>query len=267
MTTLAASLDLSARPSAKGIRLPVWVAVFVVLNLLDLFLTWCLIGGSDAHCYEANPLASSILETAGWLGLAAYKAACVAIVLAVGIVLAGRRPAAARRVFAVGCAIVTCVVGYSVLLLGHSRLEREQLGWELERLAAQDRTYRDMQRYHEKLEVTAAELAHGRRALPDAVRVMKDFLAPLRYDPFPSLRILYLDIQHDEAVMAAHVIRMAGFIRLGSRGQSLAALERLSAEFGSVYAYRLPAFSSETFAPPGDSRAATRPAREKRRAG
>jgi len=88
------------------------------LQVADLLCTYLLLGGNGrADVYEANPLARSILETSGWLGLASFKLAVTGVTLTACLALARRRPAVALRVLTALCVVMLGVNAYSGTLL------------------------------------------------------------------------------------------------------------------------------------------------------
>lgn len=91
--------------------------LFAVLSVADLTLTCWLLARFGGRVYEANPLARWWLESFGFAGLAGFKAAAVVAVLGLVLLIARSRPRAAGTVLALGCAITTAVVLYSVALL------------------------------------------------------------------------------------------------------------------------------------------------------
>src|SRR5919201_389123 len=95
----------------------VLVAVFLVLNAVDLLLTWLLLERAGGF-YEANPLAAAVLARRGWWGMAGFKLLITAGVLGVGFLALRWRPRAGRFLFAGGSALLVAVVGYSLFLLG-----------------------------------------------------------------------------------------------------------------------------------------------------
>jgi hypothetical protein len=90
--------------------------LFAALSAADFALTWWLIDHTNGHAYEANPVAGWWLAQAGWLGLAFFKAAVVALVLTIAVVVSRARPRAAGRLLWLGCACLVAVVGYSAAL-------------------------------------------------------------------------------------------------------------------------------------------------------
>src|SRR5262249_24186328 len=112
---LSPTLSCSAPVTHR--RTALLMALFAALTVTDLVLTWYLRHVNGEGFYEANPVAETVLERFGWLGLGCYKLGCAGTVLAVTAALGRRRPRLARRVLAVGCPILAAVVGYSLFLL------------------------------------------------------------------------------------------------------------------------------------------------------
>ena len=77
--------------------------LFVVLSLADLALTWWLFTSSNGQVDEANPLARWWLAQFGWLGLAAFKAGVVVLVVGLAGLIGRSRPRTAGRVLDLGC--------------------------------------------------------------------------------------------------------------------------------------------------------------------
>ena len=68
-------------------------------------------GGGAVH--ESNPVAAWWLGHYGWLGLAGFKAATMAVAAGLGVVIFFRRPVTGHRVLAFGCTALAAVVLYS----------------------------------------------------------------------------------------------------------------------------------------------------------
>lgn len=90
--------------------------LFASLSAADLCLTWWLLERSGGDVYEGNPVAQWCLAHYGWAGLAAFKAAVVALVGTLALVITRSRPRLAGRVLAFACATVGLVVLYSCCL-------------------------------------------------------------------------------------------------------------------------------------------------------
>jgi len=103
------------------------LALFVLLNLADLLMTWYLIERSKGIVYESNPLAAWWLQTGGWLGLAAFKAGVVLLAGSLILIVSLQRPHLGHGALGLSCAVVAGVVFYSGWLAGVSRSHEEQL--------------------------------------------------------------------------------------------------------------------------------------------
>jgi hypothetical protein len=89
------------------------LAGFVALGLTDLLQTYALLRNSQGTAYESNPLANAWLTGYGWHGLAAYKAAVMALVVGVVLILSRRHPRVAAAIAGLGCAVDLWVVLYT----------------------------------------------------------------------------------------------------------------------------------------------------------
>jgi hypothetical protein len=89
------------------------LALFAALSAADLLLTWHLLTNTGGAVYESNPVAQGFLDRFGWAGLAAFKAAVVAVCLGACVVVSRHRPRVARSVLTFGCAVLAVVVLYS----------------------------------------------------------------------------------------------------------------------------------------------------------
>jgi hypothetical protein len=90
----------------------------MLLQAADFVFTYLLLdGGVRGDIYESNPLARSILDRGGWLGLAAFKLSITAVVLSAVAVVARRRRVAAIRLLVVLCLLMLGVNVYSGTLL------------------------------------------------------------------------------------------------------------------------------------------------------
>ena len=92
--------------------------LYAGLSLVDLALTYRLLERGGGHIYESNPLANAWLSAYGWTGLAAFKLACMALVISVATLLLVRRPRAADHLLLFACTAVALVVLYSCSLVG-----------------------------------------------------------------------------------------------------------------------------------------------------
>lgn len=94
-------------------------ALFLLLSLTDLSLTWLLLSVGGGAIDEGNPVARWLLTGYGWTGLAAFKGLTVLVVLGVCGLLHVCRPRLADRLLVASIAVVGAVVLYSCLLTSH----------------------------------------------------------------------------------------------------------------------------------------------------
>lgn len=153
---------------------PCQLAIFLILNLLDLALTRVLVFPGNIYLREFNPVANWLLLSWGWLGLAGFKLGAVAVATSLFPIIARHRPRMATVVLNGGCCVVGAVVLYSGYLVGSNSeslldLRRsEQLRFHLEQTAAKC--------HHDSLllDDMAGDLAEGRCTLPGAIaRLMR----------------------------------------------------------------------------------------------
>jgi uncharacterized membrane protein len=95
---------------------PVRFALYVVLSLVDLALTYALIQQGDGEVYESNPIAEAWLSSYGWIGLALFKLAIIVIVGLVAAFVSLSRPRTGGHILTFACLAVAVVVTYSVHL-------------------------------------------------------------------------------------------------------------------------------------------------------
>lgn len=91
-------------------------AVFILVNVLDVFLTVALVYYLNTHG-EGNPFANYFLNRWGFQGLVYYKMSMVAFVCVIAQMVARRNVKVARRLLYGLIAIVSAVVVYSGYLI------------------------------------------------------------------------------------------------------------------------------------------------------
>ena len=98
-----------------GINLETETAVFILANVLDIFLTYLLLvgGGHD----EGNPVARYFLDRWGLKGMFLYKLSAVAVVCVIAQVVARASVSTARKLLVGLTIVVGAVVAYSAVLL------------------------------------------------------------------------------------------------------------------------------------------------------
>jgi hypothetical protein len=225
------------------------VATFGAVSLLDLLLTWLLLAGSGG-AYEANPLAAAVLARLGWAGLAAFKAAAVAAVLALALAIGRRRGGAAVAVLRLGSAVVAVVLGYSLCLLAgqaadQAEDERARAAQEAA-LRARAHVAEQTARAAARRRELAAAVAAGSLRLPGAVAELATYLKEIGHDPVPYLRCYCGDLSAD-ACLAAHLVREVGLQVEGQPARARRLFGALRQDF-AAYHPGLPAFASEPFA-------------------
>lgn len=149
-------------------------ALFALLSLADLLLTWLLLSRPGTAAYEANPVARWWLTQFGWSGLAAFKAATVLAVFAAAAALASRsHPRAAAGLLWFGCGVVAAVVLYSASLFP-AAFAPGNVDEEVSRRAAwlaqaRERVLRTQAEYDRLMADLIASLIAGRSTLAEAV--------------------------------------------------------------------------------------------------
>lgn len=154
---------------------PCRLAVFALLGVADLGLTWKLIHSGHGHVYESNPVAGAWLECYGWTGLAVFKTLAMLLVGLSAVYVSWHRPRTGRRLLTFGCLVTAGVVIYSCFLLGFlggpasASLEddvrrTEQFGRELDRDLQHERAYFSL------VQRLGHDLRAGRSSLADAVQ-------------------------------------------------------------------------------------------------
>lgn len=191
-------------------RLRYLVAVFLVLSLGDLLLTWHLIESSGGIVYESNPLAGDILADHGWFGLAVFKSLFTLVVVLLGAIIALYRPRTGLLMFGAGNAVLLAVVGYSLSLVvtqpwddlwaDHAMALERDRGEQLQEELTETKLY------SRKLEQLGAELASSQRTLPDAAADLSKYLKQRAYDPLAALRSQYAGF-NDQACLSIVLLR------------------------------------------------------------
>ena len=100
---------------------------FVLISLLDLFMTFLLLYFSDRGMMrnvvvESNPVARYFISGWGTLGLVWFKIAMVTLIVLATQVVATRRPVVAQLVLNGATLFVGSVVAYSAFLLVQNRI-------------------------------------------------------------------------------------------------------------------------------------------------
>jgi hypothetical protein len=104
-----------------GKTLQVGVAIFLVMSLADLVLTWRLVSADNSEVDEINPVALWVLQNAGWTGLAAYKLTLASMIGVAAMMISRRKQIAGNSVIMFGCGAQASVVITGFLLLQGSK--------------------------------------------------------------------------------------------------------------------------------------------------
>jgi hypothetical protein len=111
-----------------SVRLPNETLWFVLVNVLDYFLTFLVLYYSEVsgsplktRLVESNPIAAYFIKRWGVIeGLLVFKLTLVAVVCLIAQRIALRQPQTARYVLNLGTAVTGVVVLYSVWLLNRA---------------------------------------------------------------------------------------------------------------------------------------------------
>jgi hypothetical protein len=95
---------------------PVRLALYTLLSVADLGLTYALIQHGEGDVYESNPIAEAWLSSYGWTGLALYKLVIILIVGAAAAFVSVSRPRTGGHILTFACLAVAAVVSYSIHL-------------------------------------------------------------------------------------------------------------------------------------------------------
>jgi hypothetical protein len=89
--------------------------LFVLVNVMDIVMTHLLL--STGAFYESNPIAKTIIDGWGTMGMTAFKLIVVAGVLLIANLVAVSRVKTSRNLLNFGTFMVGAVVTYSIYLL------------------------------------------------------------------------------------------------------------------------------------------------------
>jgi hypothetical protein len=143
-----------------------------VLSLADFCLTCWLLSLPGGQVAEGNPVARWWLTRFGWLGLAGFKVALVALVAGLALLISRYRPRTGGLVLGFGCAALTAVLLHSASLCRPALRSAE--AWDTIRRRGQelDGELPKARQYQALLERAGADLLAGRCTLVGAVDVL-----------------------------------------------------------------------------------------------
>lgn len=203
------------------------VALFTLLNVADLTLTWFLLDSAET-IHEGNPVAAWLLDTYGWLGLTAFKASTMLVGAGLAVVICRRRPGTGQVLLGLCNVILALVVGYSTYLVGCLSLQGEDdlSPTDLRRLEVFNRRM-DHERqvnweYTRRRIQLCNELASRQRRLRDAVAELTTLEKAADPQWLRQLRELYPGYS-DAACLAANLMEHT----LAQRRQDQQGVQRL----------------------------------------
>ena len=90
---------------------------YVLVSVLDLFMTYILLAQKGMHFIESNPVAGRFFADYGLKGMVYFKFAMVALVCVIAQIVVRRRPLVAKWLLNWATLVVAGVVVYSLMLL------------------------------------------------------------------------------------------------------------------------------------------------------
>jgi len=102
-------------------------ALYTVLSVADLSLTFFLLTHGKGIIYESNPVASAWLASFGWFGLVTYKALTMALLASIIVFISAHENRLAGRLLVFACLALAAVVGYSANIALDMRSDPLQL--------------------------------------------------------------------------------------------------------------------------------------------
>ena len=89
---------------------------YVLVSVLDLFMTYLLLCQSEVRFVEANPIARFFIYGWGFKGMVYFKLGMVALVCVISQIVAQKRPRMAKWLLNWATVVVAGVVIYSLML-------------------------------------------------------------------------------------------------------------------------------------------------------
>jgi hypothetical protein len=209
------------------------------LSLTDLLLTAWLLTRPEQVVYEANPVASGVLQLWGWPGVIALKLGSVLLACGVGVFLFRYRPRAGVGLFTFGCAITGAVVVYSGCLAAALDNDRAEVQRLLEEGEVIDLKFAQMLDYEKCLGQIGDELLAGQGSLAEGIGRLA--ATPLGRKPSwgNSLRVSY-GIDSEMECYAISIVRTVE-CQLAARGLGhCAATRRLADEYRALFGHSMP---------------------------
>jgi hypothetical protein len=153
------------------------LALFGLLSVADLLLTWGLLQSADGQVYEGNPVARWWLAHYGWPGLTTFKIGTALLGGGLCGIIFIYRPSMGRKILLFACATLAVVVLYSSSLAGYLKVPCKGSARDPLRLAKEkeDRLDQELSHFHAYLtlkpQVSAALIAQ-RLSLTEALKII-----------------------------------------------------------------------------------------------
>ena len=216
---------------------PKQMLLFAGLSLVDLVLTWWLLTRCDDAVYESNPVAQWCLETLGWLGLAAFKAGMVVLVVGLAFIISRSKPRLGGGVLALGCAALLAVVSHSLVLAWTVSHETDAV--TLAALQKQEELAEDLQELYERrdfMDRLCQRLMSGKCTLEKAVSDMLSFEDGENSGWLFTLYHMYPGRPVQECVARNLLVQTLDFyLETGSMKEGRRIMRRLEIEFQNLY--------------------------------
>jgi hypothetical protein len=187
---------------------PCKLALFAVVSVADLLMTWQLIQATNGQVYETNPLANAWLCSFGWGGLAVFKGLAVFLVMLSAICVSLYRPKVGSRILVFASSVTGAVVLYSCYLC-HRDVAARAIADQDTELAEQKGRLLDMQMQRQKdyqalLYRLTNDLVSCQRTLPEAVHTLANSEKGQNEVWLTKLRLAYPG-RSDAECMALHI--------------------------------------------------------------
>ena len=102
---------------SRSLPLESETARFILVNVLDIFMTWSLLWKWSGKFTESNPIADYFIDYWGIRGMVYFKMGMVAFIVVLSQIIAGKKPESARWLLNFATLVVAGVVIYSLVLL------------------------------------------------------------------------------------------------------------------------------------------------------
>jgi hypothetical protein len=166
-------------PPMSGLTYCRKLFLFTALSLIDLALTWIVLGRAEGRAFESNLVAAWWLDCFGWPGLTGFKVAIVLLVAALTLMVSRHRPRVGGCLLTFGCSALLAVVVYSVSLV--RRVEAEAGSAVATALRQAQEAIRNLERdlankraYDALLGRLVDDLLEHRRTLTEAVEALAE---------------------------------------------------------------------------------------------